>query len=186
MSWAFEATDQRDKVYASVGLLRFEDYCVLQEIRIDYSPATTYENLLRTIFVHGLTMDGAILHSLYCCSPTQRPGIPSWLFNTQNPHAFFLAYELAFERNRYSAAGDSVPDIQRVPDEDSLLSFKVTPVAKIERLAPAWAQARTLKERIEHGQKEFCVEVTVDPEGVYELARNCLELIAEDGEDLEE
>lgn len=185
MAWVFDATDRREKVYALVGLLQFREYCVPQEIRVDYSPTTTYQDLLQTIFIQGLTMDEASLHSLYCCSPSQRSSTPSWLFDTQNPHAFFLAYELAFERNRYCAAGNSLPDIRQVSNHDSVLSFKATRIGSIERLAPAWIQARTLRERIEHGQKEFSVDITVDPEGVYALARNCMDLIAEDGKNLE-
>lgn len=150
---SLRATGKKEKVYALVELLQFTEYCVPQDICVDYSPATIFEQLVRAVFIQGLTMEGASLHSLYCRSPVHQSALPSWLSTPRIPMHFSWLMSLHFSGAIYRAAGDSLPDVRSVPHDDSVLNFKATRIGRVERLASAWSQARTFKERIEYGQK---------------------------------
>jgi hypothetical protein len=143
--WRFNATDQRDKVYALLGLLSFEKHCVPQEVYPDYTSATTYSSLIKSVTICALTRESC-LKSLFYCKPGQRDVVPSWPCDIEKPTAAIMSYALCYKGLEYSAAGDSAPDICTHPMDGSALVFKITRIGVILKLTPPLAGALTQAE----------------------------------------
>ena len=175
-SWGFDATDKRDKIYALVGLLQITEHCAPQDIYPDYSSATTYADLVRKAFVHGLTKDSN-LESLLSCRPRSEHRFPSWSFDSEDIHASATPYELGFESGKYRTASETVPVVRRVSGNDSELVFKVTKIGKISELGSPFPGAKKFQVIVEDLQTRFTTGINFKLKDMQRMLRNNIELI---------
>jgi hypothetical protein len=141
-SWGFEATDERDRVYALAGLLEFEDHCVPQPIFPDYSKEATLYDIARRVLVHSLTEENN-LNCLFHCNPTLGKEEPSWMAAVEGN--FSMPYQLGITEG-YAAAGNSVAKVQPILNNKRLLSFKITRIGRVSDHALPFPGAITFPE----------------------------------------
>ena len=134
-TWDFTATDERDKVYAMLGLLDLES-CARQPITVDYTEAT-YRSLLIETFINSLTHPrGSELEPLrFIRPPFDDPDAqpwPTWIPNPDAARPLFHASLLAEHWQSYDASKDHRCDIQRIDGRRDALRFKVRRLGYVE------------------------------------------------------
>lgn len=145
-------------------------------MQIDYSPKTTYEQLVRRIFIHGFTKDGC-MESLLSCHPGLPDTLASWMYDCNQLYSNATVYELGFASPKYHASGNSSADVQMVLQEEAALLFKVIQIGKITELASPSSSARTFQERLEAGQSDFSLQKGIELSDLSKMVKSWFELI---------
>ncbi|KAK5655900.1 hypothetical protein OQA88_5439 [Cercophora sp. LCS_1] len=176
-TWLFEATDKRDKVYAVIGLLGASDHCEMTTIEPDYSPDTTFDSLILSVFLESIKTQGGLEFLSYCSSAT-KDTTPSCMggidigFNRVNEIAIHTLWD----------AGGMFSD-----EPPTHLRLRITRLGVMHQVLGPWPGERDLTERLEEARnpKEYLgsqvVAVSLDDVEAYwhackTLAETALEI----------
>jgi hypothetical protein len=172
--WMFEATEQRDKVYALLGLLSFENHCIPQDLIPDYTAAASYQQLIWKATVTAYTKEACLI-SLLHCHPGSKVSLPSWVLDVEDNSASWTRYLFGSKYYSFGASGESSSGVQPVINDVFPLSFKVTRLGTILRQASlaAWKDRSTW----DLAQEGFSATFPLTNEATYKLFLSSFELI---------
>lgn len=121
-----EATDQRDKVYSLIGLLKQEDR---QNIHVDYSESNTVAEVYTAIARYLVSTSDCMRMLAHAGKSRNYAQLPTWVPDWSSEPRYPLDYR------HYRGCGDTSPSV-RLSDDGQKLHLKALTFGKIKVMSP--------------------------------------------------